>query len=156
MISSRKLEDLDPSVCTAAKAALTECEAAGLDVLIYCTYRDFEAQADLYASGRTKPGAWKTNAKAGQSWHNWRCALDLVPLRHGKPIWGTTGNGIDTDPTDDERDDLELWQRVAVIFKSRGFEWGGDWLRARDFPHFQRPDGQSIAMLLAKHPKGIV
>ena len=155
MISSRKLSDLDNDTRKAADAALADCDAAGLDVLIYCTYRDFEAQADLYASGRTEPGKWKTKAKAGQSWHNWRCALDLVPLRHGKPIWGATGNGIDADPTDDERDDLELWQKVATIFKAHGFEWGGDWPRARDFPHFQRPDGQSLNLMLARFPKGL-
>lgn len=145
MISSRKLEDLDPSVRTAAEAALAECAAKGLDALVYCTYRDFEEQTSLFASGRTKPGAWKTNAKAGQSWHNWRCALDLVPRRDGQPVWGRT-----------LPDDIDLWKRVAAIFKAHGFEWGGDWPKAtQDFPHFQKPDGQTIAMLLAKFPKGL-
>lgn len=155
MISSRDLDDLELQTAAAAKDALKECKDSGLDVLIYCTYRDFECQAELYASSRTKPGPWKTNAKPGQSWHNWSLALDLVPLRHGKPVWGVKGDGIDADPTDDERDDLELWHKVAAIFKKYGFEWGGDWPRAKDFPHFQRPDGRSLDLMLAKYPKGL-
>ena len=145
MISSRSLDDLDPSARTAAESALADCKAAGLDVLVYCTYRDFEEQNRLYASGRTTPGEWKTNARGGQSWHNWRLALDLVPLRNGVPVWGRT-----------VPEDVALWKSVAEKFKAHGFEWGGDWPRAKqDWPHFQRPDGQTIAMLLAKHPKGL-
>ena len=144
MISSRSLDDLDPGARTAAEAALADCKAAGLDVLVYCTYRDFEEQNRLYASGRTAPGEWKTNARGGQSWHNWRLALDLVPLRNGVPVWGRTN-----------AKDVALWKAVAEKFKAHGFEWGGDWPKAQDWPHFQRPEGQTLAMLLAKHPKGL-
>lgn len=144
MISSRKLSDLEPDALKAANAALADCAAANLDVLIYCTYRDFDAQSALYASGRTKPGEWKTNAKPGESWHNWRAALDLVPMRHGKPVWGAI-----------IPEDLALWDAIASIFKAYGFEWGGDWAHARDLPHFQRPDGRTASLMMAKYPKGI-
>jgi peptidoglycan L-alanyl-D-glutamate endopeptidase CwlK len=116
MLNSRKIEDLHPQVQKLCKEFLAQCEAEGIEVLITSTYRDHESQAELYAQGRTKSGPVVTNAKPGQSWHNWRVAFDIVPLRHGKPVWGTAGNGIDSDPTDDNTDDLEF---VAAHRKNR-------------------------------------
>ena len=134
---------------------LDRADAAGIDLLVTSTYRDFESQAALYAQGRTKPGKVVTNAQPGQSWHNWRRAVDVVPLRHGKPVWGTKGDGMDDNPTDDERDDLELWQRVGMLGKLAGLEWAGEWPRFREFPHFQHRGGLSLPALMAAHPKGL-
>lgn len=145
MISSRLLDDLDSETCVAASVALEDCKVAGLDVLVTSTYRDFEEQNALYASGRTVDGPWKTNARGGQSWHNWRCALDIVPKRDGVLVWDRT-----------RPENLALWKQIAEIFKSYGFEWGGDWPKSPDFPHFQRPDGRTLAMMLAKYPKGLL
>lgn len=145
MLNSRKIEDLHPQVQKLCKEFLAQCEAEGIEVLITSTYRDHESQAELYAQGRTKPGSVVTNAKPGQSWHNWRVAFDIVPLRHGKPVWGTAGNGIDSNPTDDNTDDLELWQRIGKIGTSVGLEWAGDWKTFREFPHFQYTGGLTLA-----------
>ena len=145
MINSRNIQDLHPYVATLCQRFLDECESAGLEVLITSTYRDNESQAALYAQGRTKPGRIVTNAQAGKSWHNWRVAFDIVPLRHGKPVWGTSGNGIDNNPNDDDRDDLELWQRIAAIAKSFGLEWAGDWKTFRECAHFQYTGGLTLA-----------
>lgn len=123
---------------------LEECKNEDIDVLITCTWRSNSEQEELYAQGRTKPGRILTNAKPGQSKHNFTLAgrpaakaFDVVPLRHGKPVWGTGGNGIDDDTTDDDKDDLELWQRVGNIGESVGLEWAGRWKNMREFPHFQ-------------------
>ena len=32
---------------------------------------------------------------------------------------------------------------IAKIFKSRGWEWGGDWLRVKDWQHFEKPNTQN-------------
>ena len=131
-------------------AALTSQE----DVLVYCTYRDHSEQAWLYASGRTRPGRIVTWAQPGQSSHNFTLkgapaslAFDLCPMRHGKPIWGTSGNGLDDDPSDDDTDDLELWQRIAAGAKAAGLAWAGDWPHGkREFPHFEHPDAKAIRL----------
>lgn len=133
MINSRKIEDLHPHVQTLCNIFLERCDAENIDILITSTYRDFESQNELYAQGRTKVGKKVTNAKGGQSFHNWRVAFDVVPLRFGKPVWGTTGN------------DLELWQRVGAIGKSVGLEWAGDWKTFKEFPHFQYTGGLTLA-----------
>lgn len=137
MRNSRNIDDLHPVVAEKCRDFLARCEAAGIEIIITSTYRDNEAQAELYAQGRTKPGRKVTNAKPGQSYHNWRVAFDVVPLRCGKCVWGTGGNGLDDDPTDDDTDDLELWQRVGQIGESVGLEWAGRWTSFREFPHFQ-------------------
>jgi peptidoglycan LD-endopeptidase CwlK len=144
------LGDLRPATRTKAEAFLRACDAnpwlqrTGIDVIVTCTWRSNEEQAVLYAIGRTKPGRRVTNAKPGQSAHNdthegrpWSRAFDVVPLRAGKPVWGTQGDGIDADDRDDQRDDLEIWQRVGAIGESVGLQWAGRWTSFREFPHFQ-------------------
>lgn len=133
MLNSRKLEDLNPIVEAKARDFLSRCAAEGIDVLVTSTYRDAESQNALFAQGRTAPGKIVTNAKAGQSWHNFRVAFDVVPLRNGKPVWGTTG------------EDLKLWQRLGAIGKACGLEWAGEWRTFREFPHFQYTGGRTLA-----------
>lgn len=129
-MASRKISDLQPMVATAAEKALAECEAAGIDVLVTCTYRDGAEQDRLYAQGRTKPGRKVTNAKAGQSFHQWRVALDIVILIGGKPEWSGTH---------------KHWQEAAKIFIKHGFEWAGAWKRFRELPHFQMTGGHPLS-----------
>lgn len=144
MINSRKITDLHPKVAVMAAEFVQKCAAVGIDVIITSTYRDNEAQAALYAQGRTAPGKRVTNARPGQSWHNWKLAFDFVPLRYGKPVWGTTGNGIDENPADDDKDDLELWMRCAMIAESIGLEWAGRWKSFKEMAHCQYTGGLTL------------
>lgn len=132
MINSRKIEDLLPPVQQRVKAMIDACKAEGIDLLITSTYRDNASQDALYAQGRTAPGKVVTNARAGQSFHNYRCAVDVVPLRNGKPVW-------------DSKD--AIWQRIGSIGKAIGLEWAGDWKRFKEFPHFQYTGGLTLAQL---------
>lgn len=133
----------------------------GVEILITCVDRTPQEQAELYAIGRSqveldmyeikataRPGLRRvTNAKPGESMHNFMVgklaaslAFDCVPLRAGKPVWGTGGDGIDDDPSDDLTDDLELWQRVGAIGERLGLQWAGRWTgRLREYAHFQIP-----------------
>jgi peptidoglycan L-alanyl-D-glutamate endopeptidase CwlK len=148
---SRRIDHLHPELQMRALRCIQKWEAAGLSVLVTCTWRSREEQAELYAQGRTKSGRIVTRAMPGQSAHNFTVggkpaalAFDVVPLRHGKCVWGTRGDGIDDDPTDDDVDDLELWHRVAGIAKECGLEWAGEWSRFREFPHFQLRNAAQI------------
>lgn len=147
MISSRKIEDLHPKVAEMARRFVSLCDQSGIDVLITSTYRDKEAQDALYAQGRTKPGNKVTNSKGGQSMHNYKLAFDFVPLRYGKPVWGTRGDGLDDNTTDDLTDDLELWLRCAVIGESVGLTWAGRWKTFKEMAHFQYTGGLTLADL---------
>lgn len=146
MINSRKLEDLHPTVREKALIMEKRCEdELGIDLVFTSTYRDDESQDALYAIGRTvkgsnvtakKPmGSKVTNAKAGQSFHNYRLAFDVVPVRNGKPVWGTNGS------------DGELWKRIGQIGVEIGLEWAGNWKSFKEFPHFQYTQGLTLAQL---------
>lgn len=130
MVNSKKLDDLIPVVHSKALQWLKECDKQGHDVLVTSTYRDFESQNALYAQGRTKPGKKVTNAKAGQSFHNYGVAIDFVPIINGKPDW----NNIDN------------FKKIADIAKKFGFEWAGDWKgRFIEYAHIQYTNGLNLS-----------
>lgn len=151
-MSSRNLDDLSPAMRELALTFLTACERDpwlvehDIDVLVTCTYRSQDEQALLYAKGRSAPGRIVTNARPGRSMHNHvdgdgnpaADAIDIVPLRHGKPVWGLTGNGIDDDPTDDDKDDREVWERVGKLGEAAGLRWlGAPGSKFVEMPHFE-------------------
>jgi peptidoglycan LD-endopeptidase CwlK len=133
MINSRKVDDLLPIVQIKVIKFQAACEEEGIDLLITATYRDHESQDELYAQGRTKKGVIVTNARGGQSMHNWRCAVDVVPLRNGKPVWDTK------DP---------VWAQVGALGEEAGLEWSGRWTgKLKEMAHFQYTGGLTLADL---------
>lgn len=135
MIASRNLEDLLPHIATRARGLIAEAESRfDIELRVTSTYRDFEEQTRL--SEIVPP---VTKAKAGYSWHNWRRAFDVVPVRAGVCLW----------------DDASLWDEIGAIASKYGIEWGGSWRRFPDRPHFQVTDGLRIVDLLAMHPEGL-
>lgn len=137
MVNSRNLSDLLPIVRVKVQQFIDKCHEAGIDLLITSSFRDMESQAALYAQGRTAPGKVVTNAKPGQSFHNFRCAVDVVPLVNGKPVWGTTG------------EDGKLWDKVGAIGEACGLEWAKRWKSFPELAHFQYTGGLKLADLQA-------
>ena len=130
MINSRSLDDLHPRVKALAEQFVSDCKKIGWDVLIYSTYRDIEAQNAIYAQGRTTKGVIVTNAKGGQSFHNYRVAFDWVPLFHGKPLWS----------------DKDAYATCAKVGEALGLEWAGRWSgKLKETAHFQFTGGLSLA-----------
>lgn len=113
------------------------------------TLRTFAEQDALYAQGRTKAGAKVTNAKGGQSYHNYGLAIDIV-LLVDKDKNGTFESASWDMKTDFDNDSKSDWMEIVAIFKRYGFEWGGDW-KFNDAPHFQKTFGKSINELLTLH-----
>lgn len=135
MINSRDLKELLPPVKKRVDSFLAAAKAAGIDLLVTSTYRDNASQDALYAQGRTAPGKIVTNAKAGQSWHNYRCAIDVVPIVNGKPCWDTKH---------------PVWQQIGALGKQAGLEWAGDWRgKLKEMAHFQWTGGLTMAQLAA-------
>jgi peptidoglycan L-alanyl-D-glutamate endopeptidase CwlK len=113
------------------------------------TLRTFAEQDALYAQGRTKAGAKVTNAKGGQSYHNYGLAIDIV-LLVDKDKNGSFESASWDIKTDFDGDGKADWMEIVAIFKRYGFEWGGDW-KFNDAPHFQKTFGKSINELLSLH-----
>ena len=118
------------------------------------TLRTFAEQNALFAQGRTKPGKVVTNARGGQSYHNYGLAVDIVLLvdKNGDGLFETAAWDTRTDFDKDRKSD---WMECVNIFKQYGWEWGGDW-RFSDPPHFQKTLGKSVRELLALHSAGKV
>ena len=89
-----------------------------------CTHRSNEEQDRLYAKGRTAPGPKVTNAKAGQSKHNFTpsTAFDIA--------FKTKDGGLDWSPY--------LFEDFAKIVEPMGVMWGGRWGSFVDRPHFEQ------------------
>ena len=134
MLNSRDLKDLHPKVQAMATAFIAKCKANGIDVLITSTYRDLESQQALYDQGRSIASKARgekivTNAKAGQSFHNWRVAFDFVPIVCGKACWN----------------DTSVFERCGAIAESVGLEWAGRWKTFKELAHCQYTGGLTLA-----------
>lgn len=132
-MASRTLDDLHPVVKKMAERFLQACADKGFPVTIVCTLRSFAEQTALYEQGRTKPGKIVTNARAGQSYHNYGLAFDAAPLVNGRIVWNR----------------IDLFKQMGLIGQSVGLEWGGSWKKLVDYPHFQWTGGLSLKDLQA-------
>jgi len=152
-ISLDRIELLHPSVREEAKEIykkITEALTGRASCRFTQTLRTFEQQNALYAKGRTKLFSTTgkrigkvTNAKGGQSYHNYGLAIDFCLIIDGKLASWDWKKDFDNDKTSD-------WMEVVNIFKSYGWEWGGDW-KFIDRPHFQKTFGLSTKELLKRH-----
>lgn len=125
---------LHPLVREEMTAIITECNKAltsRAKIRITQSLRTFEEQDSLYAIGRTKPGKKITNAKGGQSIHNYGFAVDICLIIDGKTAsWDTT--------KDWDNDQIADWYECVKIFAKFGWDWGGNWKTFKDLPHFDK------------------
>lgn len=129
MINSRDLKDLNPVVAAKCSAFINECKLQGIDVIITSTLRDNESQNALYAQGRTTKGSIVTNAKGGQSFHNYGVAFDFCPIVNGKCQWN----------------DADLFKRCGIIAESVGLKWAGRWAgKMKETAHCQYTGGLTL------------
>lgn len=103
------------------------CEKRGARYYATSGLRSWDEQAALYAQGRTKPGKVVTNAKPGQSFHNFAVAIDFCRdadmTRDGlQPEWS-----------------LESYRILAEEAKKLGLEAAFFWKTFKEGPHVQLP-----------------
>lgn len=125
--SLKKLEGVHPSLVRVVKRAI---EITEVDFAVVQGNRTQAEQDALYAQGRTKPGpkvTWTRNSN-----HIGGRAVDLAPYVNGKIEWDDNGK-------------LGLWPKIASAMKQAAkelgvpLEWGGDWTKTKDRPHFELP-----------------
>jgi len=109
------------------------CAKHNLFFIVTSTYRSIEDQNKIYAQGRTTPGSIVTNAKGGQSFHNWKVAYDVAPIVGGKVVW-----------------DDALLSAIGYYGQQVGLEWGGSWKGFKDNPHFQLTLGYTFQDFIDK------
>lgn len=107
-------------------------------------YRSYARSDELYEQGRSKPGPRVTNAKAGQSAHNFGIAADLVLDGY----IDRAGLQPDYRPAS--------YDLLGHLCPAHGLVWGGSW-KFKDLPHVQLPDfvtGDAMAPLRAAFAAG--
>jgi len=135
--ANRKLNDPGMNKETADKTRQVIEEMYKLGIYVGIgnpAFRSFAEQNALYAQGRTTPGKKVTNAKGGQSNHNYGVAVDLFQYTEdgSDAIWDETTDGF---------------KKIVAAMKAKGFKWGGDWRGFKDYPHFELynvVDGEKI------------
>lgn len=105
----------------------------GCQYVIIEGHRAWEEQDALYAQGRTVKGSRVTNAKGGQSNHNFGIAVDFGVFR-GKSY------------LDDANPELasKVHKACSMHAQSCGLQWGGSWKNLKDEPHYEIPTGLSM------------
>ncbi len=139
--SEKNLATLEPQTARLVRELVRRLQAEGSNFKVTSGTRTWAEQTKLYAQGRTAAGPKVTNARAGQSWHNFGVAADLTAFdKSGKrPKW----DGAEYD-------------RMGAIAQELGLEWGGSWRKFKDRPHVQRPLGLTLAEARKKYPTGVV
>lgn len=121
-----KIDTLDPSFKEKVQAFLDKLSATGIPVAVTCGRRTIAEQNALFAKGRSAPGPVVTNAKGGNSPHNFGLAVDICPLNSaGHCEWDAP---------------FSRWQAIGAIGKECGLIWGGEFKSLHDVPHFECPD----------------
>jgi len=104
---NRDIKLLAPQFYEMVDAVIIDLKSMGLDAGIYEGFRSLERQQHLWESGRSRPGPILTNAKPGQSAHNFGLGADIVGNVDGKWTW------------DVKRFD---YKKMLEIYKSHGIK----------------------------------
>lgn len=123
--------------------------SAGLTARLISGTRTFAEQEVLFAKGRTTAGPKVTNARGGQSNHNFGIAWDVGIF---------TGGGAYIDALADKGKMTSKaveaeYKKLGPVGRNLGLFWGGDWSKP-DRPHFQMLDNDQLATIRDKFVNG--
>ena len=118
-----KLDSLEPEFKAIVEQVIMGAEiATGLHWIATSCRRTIAEQNALYAQGRTTKGQIVTEAKGGQSPHNFGLGCDLAPMKDGKIWW----NAPDI-----------IWKQMADVAVGLGLTAGYYFKSFKDMPHIE-------------------
>ena len=144
--SERNIKTLLPCGQRMARKVIMVAKQLRLDAKIISGTRTYAEQDALYAQGRSVEGTVVTNAKGGQSNHNFGVAVDVG-------LFAANGRYMTGANSGDEGAYRRLGQAVG---QSHGqtIAWGGNWRSSKDYPHYEVAHGLSIAQLRGQFERG--
>jgi peptidoglycan L-alanyl-D-glutamate endopeptidase CwlK len=135
--SEGNIQTLLPAAQRKAREFMKAVQDIGATVKIISGTRTFAEQDKLFRQGRDLPGPKVTNARGGQSNHNFGVAWDIGIFQGGQYL-----------------PESPLYAQVSRRVKGLGLEWGGDWARFPDEPHFQVVREDDLTEVAAKFQEG--
>lgn len=130
-ISEARLSLVWPVLAEKIRGMAAMLELEGIEIRVVQGLRTWAEQDALYAQGRTTKGIIVTNARGGQSWHNFGLAADCVPSQFG------TGQIYNPDWNNAH----PSWIRMETVGQSLGLTSGASWRSFPDAPHFEDTNG---------------
>jgi peptidoglycan LD-endopeptidase CwlK len=127
----------------AAQAKAREfLKAVSGDKLTYRILSGTRTYAEQNILFKKKPKV--TNARGGQSNHNFGIAWDIGIFDDGKYYTGAT------------KKEEKAYEQLGALIKAKvpGLEWGGDWASFKDKPHYQLVTGKTVKELREFLEKG--
>jgi peptidoglycan L-alanyl-D-glutamate endopeptidase CwlK len=129
-----------PILAAKARDLIQRCREVGITIRVSQGLRTWAEQDALYASGRTAPGQIRTNARAGESFHNFGMAFDIALLELGRVTWDARHPG---------------WRIAGEIGTGLGLLWGGNWRAIKDLPHFELRGRLTLQECRELYPSGL-
>lgn len=127
---------LHPAIRNKARKFINQAEKElGIRLQIISGLRTILEQNNLYKQGRTTAGEIVTNARGGESYHNYGLAFDVQPVGYVSS---------------------QLWEQIGVLGESLGFRWGGRFISLVDKPHFEYDQDAHHTELLVRVGRGQV
>jgi hypothetical protein len=134
-ITIDRVNKLHPKVRSTFSMFVSAVEAE-LNITLRVTsgFRTDKEQQALYDKGRTAASKAAgerivTNAKPGESYHNYGLAIDVVEMKVNKPNWNCD------------------YAAMAKIAERYGIAWGGNFKKLVDKPHFELSLGYKVSEL---------
>lgn len=143
-VTAGRINKLHPKIREEVRNLVEQANAAltgNAQVRIVQGLRTFAEQDAMY---KQRPKV--TNAKGGQSYHNYGLAIDFALLIDGKQISWDSAKDWDGDKQSD-------WLEVVLLFTKAGYKWGKAF---NDLPHLEKTFGKNWRDYLALKNAGKV
>src|SRR5882672_4289681 len=121
-ISVKRLTEVYPELSRRIVRLDSILAPQGVNIRVIQSLRPYSVQMALWRQGRDAAGnvvdrsKVVTNAKPGQSWHTYGCAVDVAPFYGGVPDWNVQH---------------PVWKQIEQAGESLGLVSGAEW---RTFP----------------------
>ncbi|HBR56093.1 MAG TPA: peptidase M15 [Blastocatellia bacterium] len=137
-----RIRTLHPKAQALARKTLKVIRNGGVNARIISGTRTYVEQNRIFSQGRFgNPGKKVTNARGGQSNHNFGIAWDIG-------IFDANGKYLGESP---------LYAKAGQLAAAAGIpklEWGGNWVSFKDMPHYQHSSGLNISQVRARFESG--
>ena len=140
----RAIDTLAPAFQRQVRGWVTEMINSKIPPLIYCGRRTMEEQAALYKIGRSVKGKIVTNARPGESYHNYGLAFDWVPLKIS-----TKNPDLYVADWDDETA-FRLGEHVGQSFELAAISWETGHLQAAEYASWRDIPRKDVEQPTAK------